>query len=216
MITITHRELDTAACYQERPPMNLVGHLSNQESDKHKVRDWLKQAHEALEIFDKLAAEGDMDAAALLRDCLWPQSPWCREAVISASETSFKGLGAYIEQDLVDVAHGGLTAECIENGHRTLNTAARQSVNHKLSRMSRWSVCNTSPVIKENDCKQPKPCDDDRVEAKTTTLTNSTFEVGGKGDSPFLGTDVYDQMLEWDPFSLLGFCPVAFDRAQHR
>ena len=172
---------------------------------------WCRDAFETLGgVFEPLADE-DENMEELVDECLWPSSVFVREALISAHECGFKGFGSQITTDLQHIS-SGFGVEPIETTHRNINVAARQNVNLKLSRNSRWTACLNSSVAKDNEIKVPKILDSDKVNAKKMMLTNRHYEVAGKAGLFSMGGKVYSQLLEKDFASLMEACPPHFNK----
>ena len=196
-LNLTAQEQMSDSFYMDRPPYLFMGYLSHDEGDRNRVLTWAKDANEALGVYEPLMA-ADEELKALVAACFWPSQPWVREALISVSECNNKRMGPQIEADLELMAQS-IGVKAIEDTHRILNVAARQNINNKLSRASRWNACACSGVLTENEIKPPRVHDVDKVEARKLILNNRSYEVEGKAGKFSLGADVYKQLLEKDP-----------------
>ena len=115
-------------------------------------------------------------------------------------ETDYTSLAPKTEQEMRDDSKA-LTVKAIEDSHRTLNVAAQQNLNNKLSRHSRWHTMQTSQIIPDYDVKQVEPSRSDQVEAKknakSTRLNGAMYTPKSMpfslGDSSYAG-----ELLERD------------------
>ena len=189
------KEAVTASFYEDRLPFALMGYLGNgkQRTD---VLNFAKDAWDMLEVFEPLALK-DPEYEELLKACLWPKSPFCREALISSREATFKSLGKSIETDL-RLASGGPGAVLVENSHRTMNQQSRANLNGKLGRSGRWAACQNSGLLEDNEIRPPKPNNADELAAKHTVINNAIFDTVGKETKFTLGAEIFDAILQKD------------------
>ena len=189
------REIMTSSFYEDRPPYNLALYFGNPH-EKAQALHFCRRAAEALDVYEKLM-DTDEEIKELVTAALWPESVWCREALISARECAYESLGSYIITDLYAILKAP-GAKVIEETHRAPGARGRGHINEKLSRNARWHACCTSGVMEENDLRPPKHTTEDKTKAKQETLNNRFYEVSAKESKFSLGPLVYEQLLEQD------------------
>ena len=150
------REIMTSSFYEDRPPYNLALYFGNPH-EKAQALHFCRRATEALDVYEKLM-DTDEEIKELVTAALWPESVWCREALISARECAYESLGSYIITDLYAILKAP-GAKVIEETHRAPGARGCGNINKKLSRNARWHACCTSGVMEENDLRPSKAHD---------------------------------------------------------
>ena len=131
------------------------------ESDEQKrvVMRWAANLWDALLVFEELApANSDIDH--VLKAALWPENPFCREALVGAREHAFQDFSEDTLQDLSDASRA-FDVKPVEDTHRCINTKQRLNINKKVSHSMRWHAVMHSGVLEVMDRSQPHVTDED-------------------------------------------------------
>lgn len=148
-------EVRVNAWYHQRPPFCFLKSLSDQAEHHKEAMNFASQLWEVLNVFEPLA-DNDPCYKKALGACLWPESVFTREALVGAYECDFQRFPPEINRDLKDIARSMGTSQPCEMAHRVLGQAAKESINGRLGRITRWHRVMTASILEEMDRLPPR------------------------------------------------------------